>query len=155
MHVLVSGASGLIGTALTQRLRAADHTVIALVRRQARSGEIRWDPSSGSIPDDALDGIDAIVNLAGAGINDHRWTDEYKRTLVDSRLTSTRLLVDAIAKAATKPVVFISGSAIGYYGARGDEVLDETATPGDTFLAKLCVDWEAAAATAREHGVRV
>jgi uncharacterized protein (TIGR01777 family) len=155
MHVLVSGASGLIGTALTQRLRAADHTVIALVRRQARAGEVRWDPASGSIPDDALEGIDAVVNLAGAGINEHRWTDEYKRTLVESRLSSTRLLVDAISKSTTKPSVLISGSAIGYYGARGDEVLDETADPGDTFLADLCVSWEAAAADARVHGVRV
>src|SRR5215212_8897653 len=78
MHILVSGASGLIGTALTQRLRRAHHTVVALVRRQPGTGEIRWDPAAGTIPGDALDGVDAIVNLAGAGINDHRWTEEYK-----------------------------------------------------------------------------
>ncbi|MCU1501230.1 MAG: Epimerase [Ilumatobacteraceae bacterium] len=151
----MSGASGLIGSALNDRLRSSGHTVTALVRRPAGAGEIRWDPAAGSIPDGALDGVDGIVNLAGAGINDHRWTDDYKQTLVESRLNSTRLLVEAVATARSKPAVLVSGSAIGYYGDRGDEELDEQAPPGETFLARLCVGWEAAAAEARRHGVRV
>jgi uncharacterized protein (TIGR01777 family) len=155
MHVLISGASGLIGTALTERLRLDAHTATALVRRPARAGEIRWDPAAASLPADALDGVDAIVNLAGAGINDHRWTDDYKRTLVDSRLHATKLLVEAIASTRTKPAVLVSGSAVGYYGDRGDELLDERAAPGDTILARLCVEWEAAAGRARDHGLRV
>ncbi len=155
MHVLISGASGLIGTALTERLRRDGHTVTALVRRQARAGEISWDPAAASLAAGALDGVDAVVNLAGAGINDHRWTDEYKQTLGDSRLDATKLLVEAIASVRTKPAVLVSGSAVGYYGPRGDEQLDEHAAPGDTFLARLCVEWEAAAGRAREHGVRV
>lgn len=155
MHVLVAGGSGLIGTALSTRLRVDGHRVTALVRRAAGAGELRWDPAAGQIPDTALDGVDAVVNLAGAGINDHRWSDEYKRTLVSSRISTTELLATTIAAAATPPSVFVSGSAVGYYGDRGDEVLDEQSSAGADFLADLCQRWEAAAAAARSDATRV
>ncbi len=155
MHIVISGATGLIGTALTVRLARAGHRVTGLVRDEPGAGQVRWNPAAGMIPDGTLEGVDAVVNLAGAGINDHRWTDEYKRLLLDSRISSTDTLVAAIGRAAQPPKVLVSGSAIGYYGPRGDEVLDEHAAPGDTFLAEVCVKWEAAAARARESGVRV
>jgi uncharacterized protein (TIGR01777 family) len=151
----MAGSSGLIGTELQSRLRVAGHEVICLVRRRAGAGEIRWDPAAGNLPSGALDGVDAVVNLAGAGINEHRWTDEYKRTLVSSRLSGTQLLASAIGSASAPPVVFVSASAIGYYGDRGDEVLDESAPAGDGFLADLCVRWEQAATVARGGSTRV
>ncbi len=155
MHVVVSGASGLIGTALVARLRVDGHRVTALVRRQAGAGELRWDPTAGQLPSGALDGVDAVVNLAGAGINEHRWTDDYKRVLVSSRLQTSELLASAIAAAEHPPAVFVSGSAIGFYGDRGDEILDEQSGAGSGFLADLCVRWEAAAAAARSSATSV
>ena len=145
VRILVAGSSGLIGTALLSRLRVAGHEVSSLVRRQAGAGEVRWDPSAGELPDGALDGVDAVVNLAGAGINEHRWSDDYKRTWSSSRLQTTELLAAAIGAAAQPPAMFVSGSAVGYYGDRGDEVLDEQAPAGADFLADLCVRWEPAA----------
>jgi uncharacterized protein (TIGR01777 family) len=156
MRIAITGASGLIGTALTDRLAAARHTVVPVVRRAARDGEISWDPAAGRLDPADLVGIDAVVNLAGAGIGDHRWTDEYKRTLVDSRVQGTRLLADALAGLGTDgPRVLVSGSAIGYYGDRGDELLYEGSAPGDDFLAELCVAWESATEAAEAEGVRV
>jgi uncharacterized protein len=155
MRVLISGSSGLIGTALGSRLRADGHDVVALVRRQAGAGELRWDPAAVELPAGALDGVDAVVNLSGAGIGDHRWTDDYKRTLVASRLDGTRLLAAGIAAAASPPNVFVSGSAVGYYGDRGDNVLDEQSAPGSDFLSNLCVRWEDAAVAARSSATRV
>ena len=155
MRIVVSGSSGLIGTELLSRLRVAGHEVISLVRRQAGAGEVRWDPAGRQLPDGALDGADAVVNLAGAGINDHRWTDDYKRTLVSSRIAGTELLAAAIGAASSPPAVFVSGSAVGYYGDRGDDVLDEASPAGSGFLADLCVRWERAAAAARSHTTKV
>ncbi|MFT3853951.1 MAG: TIGR01777 family oxidoreductase [Ilumatobacteraceae bacterium] len=156
MRILVSGSSGLIGTALVTRLRVAGHDVVSLVRRQAGAGELRWDPAAGQqLPDDALDRVDAVVNLAGAGIGDHRWTDDYKRTLVASRLEGTELLAASIGAATNPPAVFVSASAVGYYGNRGDEVLDERSPAGSGFLADLCVRWERAAAAARSAATKV
>jgi uncharacterized protein (TIGR01777 family) len=155
VHVLVSGSSGLIGTELLSRLRVAGHEVTSLVRRQAGAGEVRWDPAAGQLPDGAVDGVDAVVNLAGAGINDHRWSDDYKRTLVSSRLAGTELLAAAIGAAASPPAVFVSGSAVGYYGDRGGEVLDEQSPVGSGFLADLCVRWERAADAARSARTKV
>jgi uncharacterized protein (TIGR01777 family) len=155
VRVLVSGSSGLIGTELLSRLRVAGHEVISLVRRQAGAGEVRWDPAAGQLPDGAVDGVDAVVNLAGAGINDHRWSDDYKRTLVSSRLAGTELLAAAIDATASPPAVFVSGSAVGYYGDRGGEVLDEQSPAGSGFLADLCVRWERAADAARSASTKV
>jgi hypothetical protein len=155
MRVIISGASGLIGSALSAELRKGGHDVAHLVRRPATAGEIQWDPAKGVLAADALDGADAVVNLAGAGIGDHRWTDEYKRELVDSRVKSTTLLATTIANSSNRPPVLLSGSAIGYYGPSDGRELDEQSPAGTDFLADLCVQWEAATAPAEAAGVRV
>jgi len=154
MRVIISGASGLIGSALSKELRSGGHDVVALVRRAPNAGEIQWDPAAGVLAADALDGADAVVHLAGAGIGDRRWTEDYKRELLESRVRSTTLLAERIAAAPTKPV-FLSGSAIGAYGASDDRELDEHSPWGTDFLADLCRQWEAAAAPAAEAGARV
>jgi uncharacterized protein (TIGR01777 family) len=155
MDIVISGASGLIGTALTAALRQAGHRPIALVRRSPTGDEIRWDPSSGTIDGPSLEGVDGVVHLAGAGINDHRWNDEYKLVLRDSRTGPTGLLASTLAGLTKPPRVLVSGSAIGYYGDRGDEELTEDSAPGEDFFAQLCTDWEAATAPAEKAGVRV
>lgn len=155
MDVVVTGSSGLIGSALVKKLSVDGHQVTRLVRGTPRPGEARWNPEDGTIDTAALEGAHAVVHLAGAGIGDHRWTDEYKRTLVDSRIRSTELLASTLASLDRKPAVLLSGSAIGIYGPRGDEDLDETSAVGSGFLADLCVSWEAATAAAADAGVRV
>jgi len=156
MRVVVSGASGLIGSALLPALRAAGHQPVALVRRPPRTAdEIEWDPAAGKLDPGALDSADAVVHLAGAGIGDRRWTDDYKRELLDSRTLSTTLLADTIARSANGPRVLLSGSAIGYYGPRGEETLDETAPAGSDFLADICRQWEDACQPAHDAGARV
>lgn len=156
MKVVVSGGSGLLGTALRKALTADGHDVVSLVRRPPRNpSELRWDPAAGELDGGELEGVDAAVNLSGAGIGDHRWNPEYQRTLLDSRTSSTRLLAKALAKLSPRPAVLLSGSAIGYYGDAGDAELDETAGPGEGFLADLCVQWEAATAPATDAGIRV
>ncbi|MEZ5266161.1 MAG: TIGR01777 family oxidoreductase [Acidimicrobiales bacterium] len=155
MHVVIAGSSGLIGTALTTALTHAGHRVTRLVRRPAQNpAERTWDPAGGTIEHGALDGVDAVVNLAGAGIGDKRWSDERKRELVDSRIGTTDLLARTIAAADTPPAVFLSGSAIGFYGERGDQVLTEQSAAGEGFLADLCRRWEAATEPAAAAGVR-
>jgi uncharacterized protein (TIGR01777 family) len=155
VKVAVAGASGLIGTALVEALRADGHDVLQLVRRAPQhNGEVRWDPDEALNPL-KLDGVDAAVCLSGAGVGDKRWSDSYKRVLRDSRINPTHTLATALAALDPKPRVFLSGSAIGYYGETGDAPIDETADPGDDFLAKLTVDWEAAAAPAEAAGIRV
>ena len=152
--IVITGSSGLIGSALARQLAQHGHEVIRLVRTTPRPGEARWNPADGTIDAKALDGADAIVHLAGAGIGDHRWTDEYKRELVDSRVVGSTLLAQTMAGLASKPKVFLSGSAIGIYGPRNDEVLDEASAPGTDFLADLCVQWEAATHAAQDGGIR-
>jgi uncharacterized protein (TIGR01777 family) len=154
MKIVVSGASGLIGTPLVQQLTAHGHDVVRLVRRAARTGESQWDPKSGAIDASVIDGADAVIHLAGAGIGDKRWTAAYKREVLESRTLSTALLARTIAAASNKPKVFLSGSAIGFYGARGDEQLTESGSAGSGFLADVCKEWEAAAIPARDAGVR-
>ena len=155
-RIVVAGASGLIGSALVATLQQQGHAVVRLVRRPAQgTDEISWDPVGGTLDPGALDGVGAVVNLSGAGIGDHRWTDAYKRELVQSRLAATGLLARTIAGSSTRPPVFLSGSAIGAYGARGDEELTEASALGTDFLADLCRQWEAATAPAAEAGVRV
>src|SRR3954451_13580159 len=116
MQFVVTGSSGLVGTALVKRLCAQGHQVTRLVRRTPRPGEARWDPETGSIETAALQGADGVIHLAGAGIADHRWTAEHKRTLLESRLRGTGLIASSMAVAADKPAVLVSGSAVGYYG---------------------------------------
>lgn len=155
MKILITGASGLIGRALSAELTSQGHTVVAAVRRTPKSAdEVQWDPKAGVLDASAFDGVDAVVHLAGAGIGDKRWTNDYKREILESRTLSTRLLATTMASLPNKPRVFLSGSAIGIYGVRGDESLDENATLGDGFLADVCKQWEAAAAPAVEAGIR-
>jgi uncharacterized protein (TIGR01777 family) len=159
VRITIAGSSGLIGTALVDRLRSQGHDIIRLVRRPGAPTDgttaVTWDPVTGVLPIDAVDGVDAVINLAGAGIGDRRWTDSYKRELVDSRIRTTTLLATSIAGAKTPPAVLLSGSAIGWYGPRGDEVLDEASARGTGFLSDLCAQWEAATAPAEAAGVRV
>ncbi|WP_250401155.1 TIGR01777 family oxidoreductase [Streptomyces cellostaticus] len=154
-RIAVAGASGLIGSALVRSLTADGHEVVRLVRRAPRDGnEVRWDPERQQVDAAGLAGCDAVVNLAGAGIGDRRWTPEYKRLIRDSRVLGTAALTEAVASLDTPPRVYVSGSAMGIYGDTGDRAVDEDAPPGDGFLPSLCVEWEEAAAPAREAGVR-
>ncbi|MDQ3641431.1 MAG: TIGR01777 family oxidoreductase [Actinomycetota bacterium] len=155
MNILVSGSSGLIGSALIPALEADGHTVRRLVRGRAEGHDVSWDPAGGTIDADALPGTEAVVHLAGEGIAEHRWSDEHKARIRDSRVRGTSLLAESLAKLPTPPQVLISGSGIGYYGDRGDETLTEDSSAGDDFLADVCVQWEAATAPAEEVGVRV
>jgi len=155
MRVIISGASGLIGSALTTQLTTDGHDVVRLVRRAAGPGEVRWDPANGLLEADALAGADAVVHLAGAGIGDHRWTDDYKREILDSRVRSTTLLAERIAECSQRPRVLLSGSAIGFYGPSDARDLDETSPRGEGFLADVCAQWEASTVAASEAGVRV
>ena len=170
MRVLVTGASGLIGSTLCEKLREAGHEPVRLVRREAKGGdEIFWNPAGGTLDSQALAGCDAVVHLAGAGIGDKRWSEKRKRELADSRIRSTHLLATALAGLREPPKAFLSGSAIGIYGETGDRIVDEGAsgpdaasgTPSeiqtdsaDGFLADLCKQWEAAATPASEAGIR-
>ena len=155
MDVAITGASGLIGRALSRSLRADGHRVLRFQRGGVTTGDaIGWDPDAGRIDAPALEGLDAVVHLAGEGIGERRWSDEQKRRILDSRVRGTAALAAAVASRERKPRVLVSGSAVGYYGDRGDEVLTEQSAPGDDFLARVCVAWEAEAAPATEAGVR-
>jgi len=149
VRVLISGASGLVGTELQKQLVALGHTPVALVRRPvAKSNEVHWNPGSGELDPSVLETIDAVVNLAGATTGKLPWTKKYKEELIQSRIDSTKTLVQAMAKATNKPKVFISGSASGIYGDTGDVLLTETAPIGNGFLADLASAWEAEASKA-------
>ncbi|MEY4348288.1 MAG: hypothetical protein RIS43_707 [Actinomycetota bacterium] len=156
MRILISGGSGLIGSALTPYLKSQGHTVISLVRRPARNDqEVTWNPARHEIPAHALDNIDAIINLSGAGVGDRRWTKSYKQQILQSRLDATNTLVEAIAQSSAKPRVLLNGSAIGFYGDRGEERVTEDSPRGAGFLADVVEQWEAAAVKASAFGVRV
>lgn len=155
MDVAITGASGLIGRALSHSLRADGHRVLRFQRGGVTAGEtIGWDPDVGRIDAPALEGVDAVVHLAGEGIGEHRWTDEQKRRIRDSRVRGTAVLAAAVASRERRPRVLVSASAIGYYGDRGSEVLTEESEPGDDYLAQVCIAWEGEAAPATEAGVR-
>jgi len=155
LDVAISGANGFIGSALSASLRADGHRVLRLTRAGVTAGDaIGWDPDAGRIDAPALEGLDAVVHLAGANIGDRRWTSEQKRLIRESRVRGTAVLAGAVASRERKPAVFVSGSAIGYYGNRGDEVLTEGSGPGDDFLSQVCVAWEAATQPAADAGVR-
>src|SRR2546429_9537900 len=155
MKVAISGASGLVGTALIPALEAKGHEVTRLVRTAPRAGEIEWHPNKDEVSAASLEGFDIIINLAGENIAGGRWTDEQKRKIRDSRVNGTHLLTEAIAKMERKPRAFVCASATGIYGDRGDEVLDEQSESGGGFLAGVCREWEMACELAVKAGVRV
>lgn len=157
MKIAITGASGLIGRSLATSLTNDGHQVVPVVRRPTSGAaeSIEWNPANGTIEAAKFEGVDAVVHLAGAGIGDKRWSDSYKREILESRTKGTALLASTLASLTTPPSVMVSGSAIGYYGDTGDTAVDETAPAGNDFLAKVCVDWEAAAAPAIEAGIRV
>jgi uncharacterized protein (TIGR01777 family) len=154
--IAITGASGFVGSALSRFLRAQGARVRPLVRpgQQAEDG-ISWDPAGGSIDGEALEGLDALIHLAGESLVEGRWTEEKKARIRDSRVRGTELLASAIARLERKPKVWVSGSAIGYYGDRGADEVDETGAPGSDFLAGTVVAWEQAALPAAALGVRV
>ncbi|MBC6465346.1 TIGR01777 family oxidoreductase [Actinomadura alba] len=155
MRIAVSGSSGPIGTALVRALREDGDEVTRLVRKEPeRPDEARWDPS-GTVDTAALEGVDAVVHLAGAGIGDRRWTESYKKKLRDSRVVGTRTLAEALAGLKRPPRVLVSGSAVGFYGDTAGTDADESAPMGAGFLAEMVRDWEAAAAPAAKAGIRV
>ncbi|MEU6983780.1 TIGR01777 family oxidoreductase [Streptomyces sp. NPDC046324] len=155
-RIAVTGASGLIGTALVRSLRADGHHVSRLVRRPARTAdEIEWDPARLYVDAAGLVGVDAVVHLAGAGVGERRWNDAYKKEIRDSRVLGTRAIAEALASLAEPPKVLVCGTALGYYGDTGSRAVDESAPAGEGFLPSVCVEWEAAAAPAEEAGIRV
>jgi len=161
MKILVTGSSGLVGTALVSALARGGHTLCRLVRPQSAGGEaakegfvVSWNPATGELGGAGV-GADAVVNLAGASIADGRWTAQRKALLRSSRIDTTRALVGALTKMNARPSVLVSASAIGYYGDRGDETLTEDSKPGGGFLAGLAQEWEAEALKAETLGIRV
>jgi len=157
--IVVTGASGLIGTKLVAAFKADGKRVLRAVRREARDeNELSWDPAAGTIDRDKLEslegGIDAVIHLAGAGIAAKRWTDTYKQLLIDSRVDGTTLIAKTIATLDRKPRVFASASAIGFYGNRGETKLNESSASGDGFLPELCMQWERACEAATDAGIR-
>lgn len=152
--VAIAGSSGLIGSALTAALRAADHTVLRIVRRApANSEELHWNPESGEFDPHALTDVDAVVNLCGVNIAQRRWSGAFKQSLRDSRITPTEVLSAAVADVGV--ATLINASAVGYYGNTKDRVVDENDSAGTGFLAQLCVDWETATRPAQQSGARV
>ena len=155
-RILIAGSSGMIGTQLVAFLDTGGHDVWRLVRRPVKEGanELQWDPSSGEMDEGLLEGFDSIIHLGGEGIGDKRWSKNRKKAIRDSRVDSTNVLSSAISKMSQKPEVFILASAIGWYGDRGDEELNEESEHGEGFLPSICKEWEAAASDARDAGVR-
>jgi uncharacterized protein (TIGR01777 family) len=156
VDVAVTGSRGFIGSALLPALIREGHRPVRIVRGQAAGDdELSWDPQAGTIEVDGLEGIDGVVHLAGAGIGDKRWTDARKRLILESRTKGTSLLARTLAGLKRRPSALVSASAIGYYGNRGDEPLDEQSAPGNDFVARVCVQWEGATAPAVDAGIRV
>jgi uncharacterized protein len=154
-RIAVTGSSGLIGTALVAALRQRGDEVVRLVRRPPRAAdEVQWDPATGHLDPRVLEGVDGVVNLAGAGVGDSRWSPSYKREILASRVDATTAVATAVA-AAGHPVRLVSGSAVGYYGDRGDEELTEASPPGSGFLSDVVLAWEAAAQPAVDAGAPV
>ncbi len=156
MNVLVTGSTGLIGSALVERLAGAGERAVRLVRRAPRPGadELFWDPARAGVAAAALENFDAVVHLAGASLTG-RWTSQRKREIYESRVTSTRVLSEALSSLRSPPRALICASAVGYYGDRSDEVLTEESSLGSGFLAEVCRDWESASAAAERKGIRV
>lgn len=156
MKIVIAGSSGLIGSAVARRLRGDGHDVVRLVRRDPAGGdEARWDPAAGTLDDAAFAGADGVVHLGGAGIAAKRWSAARKAEIRDSRVNSTRLLSETMARLDTPPSVFVCASALGYYGNRADEILTEASAQGDDFLAQITGEWEDATQPAAQAGIRV
>lgn len=155
MDVVVTGSSGFIGSALKGALEMAGHRLVPMVRSQPSGDALHWDPERAEIDTAGLEGVGAVVHLAGEGIGNKRWTEEYKAKVKESRRKGTLLLAETLAKLDKPPKVLVSSSGIGYYGDRGDEVLTESSRPGNDFLAGVCTAWEAATAPAKGAGIRV
>lgn len=156
MKIAITGASGLIGQALIPRLLAQGHLVVRLVRKPATApDEVTWDPIAGTVDLIGLAHTDAVIHLAGAGVGDHRWTDDYKREILNSRVGGTHTIAVAMSQLDPKPRVLVSGSATGWYGDTGDHAVDENDPAGSGFLADVVRSWEAAADPARQAGIRV
>ena len=156
MKILIAGSSGLIGSALVGRLKQERHEVSRLVRHAPVSiDEVHWDPAARTIDTARLEGIEAVIHLGGASIAGKRWNNAYKREIRDSRVNSTRLLSEALARMPQKPEAFLCASALGYYGERGDEVLTENSPKGHGFLSDVTAEWEAATTPASKAGIRV
>jgi uncharacterized protein (TIGR01777 family) len=154
VRIVVSGSTGLIGSALVAALVGDGHEVVALVRSKPRPGEIEWNPSAGMLDPGVMDGFDAVVHLAGENIAGGRWTAEKKQRIRDSRVQGTALLAGALSRVTARPRVLVSASAVGYYGDRGEEMLDESSPPGSSFLSGVCKAWEDAARPAADAGIR-
>ncbi|HVB99400.1 MAG TPA: TIGR01777 family oxidoreductase [Candidatus Dormibacteraeota bacterium] len=156
MNILIAGSSGMIGTAISARLRASGHTVLSFVRPPmiAGQGQVAWNPETGEMDLEKAAGAQAVINLSGASIAGSRWSETRKALLRSSRIDSTRKLVEALARLGPRPKVLVSASAVGYYGNRGDELLTEESAPGDGFLARLVQEWEKEARRAEEFGIR-
>ncbi|MCH0543365.1 TIGR01777 family protein [Streptomyces sp. MUM 203J] len=155
-RIAVTGANGLIGSALVRSLRADGHQIVRLVRHPARAAdEVEWDPKRQYVDVAGLAGCDAVVHLAGAGVGDRRWTEAYRREIRESRVLGTAAVAEAVASLDVPPEVMVCGTAIGYYGDTGSRRVDESAPAGDGFLPSVCVEWEEAAGAAEEAGVRV
>jgi uncharacterized protein (TIGR01777 family) len=158
MRVGITGSTGFVGTALVAALQARGDDVVRFVRPTSQNVgglRVRWDPERSLIDDGdlaAVGGFDAVVNLAGTGIASHRWSSEYRRRVLTSRTTSTSLLVNALTSMTSGVAVLVSGSAVGYYGDRGDETLDESSPSGTDYVAQVCRDWEEASASFRATG---
>lgn len=156
MRILTSGSHGLVGKALIKLLQRKNHEILRLVRHAPTSeSDIEWSPDRYSIALARLEGFDAVVHLAGESIAAGRWNEEKKKRIRDSRVKGTKLLADAMTNLSRPPKTFISASAVGYYGNRGDELLTETSAPGNGFLSEVCVEWEKATELAAEKGIRV
>jgi uncharacterized protein (TIGR01777 family) len=161
MKVLITGATGLIGRSLCTLLNSEGHKIVVLSRSPEKTRDLgadeahKWEPQAGPPPPQALNGVDVVINLAGAPIADARWTDARKKLIRDSRVVSTRNLVAGLRSSDSRPSALISGSAVGFYGNRGDEPLEETESMGRGFMSEICRDWENEAAAASELGIRV
>jgi uncharacterized protein (TIGR01777 family) len=157
MIIAITGATGMVGTELVPALERDGHLVRRIVRGTVRDTdhEISWDPAAGKIDAAELNGIDAVVHLAGENIAGHRWSKDFKQKILKSRTEGTRLLCGALAKLEMKPSVLVSASATGFYGNRGDEVADESSPSGSGFLAEVCRQWEEATSPARDAGIRI
>ncbi|HMO01459.1 MAG TPA: TIGR01777 family oxidoreductase [Oligoflexia bacterium] len=155
MKILITGSSGTIGTKLIPYLRQQDHDITRLVRSDPKSNDIFWNPNKNQLNSKQIEGFDGVIHLAGENIATKRWTNKQKEIIRDSRVNSTKLLCETLASLENPPKVLISASAIGYYGDRGDDQLDETSPPGDNYLAETCWLWEQETKPAEKKGIRV